>query len=72
MYNCEQCGKPVPDYEPQFCCNGQDCGCLGLPIEPCLCDDCWNNLFNSTITNKGEINNGIRNTKRKTKKDQKS
>jgi hypothetical protein len=36
---CFICQKPVPDYRPQFCCNGIDCGCMGLPIEPCVCSD---------------------------------
>ena len=34
---CEICGKPVPDYKPEYCCGGHDCGCCGLPIEPCTC-----------------------------------
>ena len=34
---CVVCGKEVPDYEPVYCCNGRDCGCNGLPVEPCLC-----------------------------------
>ena len=34
---CLECyGKPV-----QMCCNGTDCGCLGLPIEP-PCQTCGN------------------------------
>ena len=34
---CYVCGKPVPDYEPQWCCNGSQCGCRGLPVEPPFC-----------------------------------
>jgi hypothetical protein len=34
---CLICGKPVPDYEPQYCCSGHECGCMGKPIEPCVC-----------------------------------
>jgi len=34
---CLICGKPVPDYEPKMCCDGRECGCHGLPIEPCVC-----------------------------------
>lgn len=30
-------GKPVSDYEPEFCCNGFECGCYGRPINPCVC-----------------------------------
>lgn len=34
---CIICGKEVPDYEPEMCCSGQECACLGAPIEPCVC-----------------------------------
>lgn len=36
---CLICGQPVPDYEPEMCCNGQDCICHGQPINPCTCSD---------------------------------
>ena len=48
IYNCIICNKPVPDYEPKFCCSGHECGCLGKPIEPCLCSiECDHALFHS-------------------------
>ncbi|KKN18990.1 hypothetical protein LCGC14_0950390 [marine sediment metagenome] len=34
---CIICQKEVPDYEPEMCCSGQECACLGRPIEPCVC-----------------------------------
>ncbi len=34
--NCEICGKEI---EIQMCCNGRECGCMGLPIEPPVCSD---------------------------------
>ena len=34
---CLICGKPVPDYKPEFCCAGHDCACMGAPTEPCAC-----------------------------------
>lgn len=40
VYLCEVCKKPMPDYEPEFCCRGgieQACGCMGLPINPQIC-----------------------------------
>lgn len=47
MYNCEVCNKEVLDYKPKFCCNAFDCGCQGLPIDPCICSDkCWNIFMN--------------------------
>jgi len=36
MSNCIICGKPL-DYEPQYCCDGKDCGCMGGPVEPPVC-----------------------------------
>ena len=31
---CIYCGEPVKDYEPEYCCNGDMCGCQGMPINP--------------------------------------
>lgn len=36
---CLICDKPVRSYEPQYCCNGYECGCLGRPTNPCICSD---------------------------------
>jgi hypothetical protein len=45
IYLCEICEKPMPEYEPKFCCSGtmeMACGCRGLPINPQICSDrCW-------------------------------
>lgn|SRR5574340_45679 len=38
-WECLICHKPVPEYKPKYCCNGVDCGCMGQPIEPCVCSD---------------------------------
>lgn len=39
-YTCIICGKPLPDdYEPAKCCDGRDCGCMGLPPHPVCCSD---------------------------------
>lgn len=27
-------------WEPMSCCSGSNCGCMGLPINPPLCDNC--------------------------------
>lgn len=44
---CLECGSEVKDYKPEYCCNGIDCGCYGLPIHPPICSDkCWTNLLN--------------------------
>lgn len=31
---CPECGDEI-----QYCCSGHECGCMGLPIEPCSCYD---------------------------------
>lgn len=41
LYNCIICGKPFL-FEAEFCCNGDMCGCMGLPIYPPICsDECY-------------------------------
>jgi hypothetical protein len=43
---CYVCQKPVTDYEPEMCCNGECCNCRGLPIEPPLCsEECSQKVF---------------------------
>jgi len=43
---CIVCGKPVPDYIPEYCCDGRECNCRGLPIEPPVCSYiCWGELI---------------------------
>jgi hypothetical protein len=38
---CEKCRKPVYGYVEERCCSGHECGCMGLPVSPCWCDECW-------------------------------
>lgn len=46
VYDCLICGAPVTDYKPEFCCSGRECGCQGMPIEPCVCGDkCYDALM---------------------------
>lgn len=43
VHLCEKCRvHNVYGYVAEYCCNGTDCGCMGLPIHPCWCEDCWN------------------------------
>lgn len=37
---CARCNE-VDIPEPEFCCNGRECGCMGLPIDPPYCDKCY-------------------------------
>jgi hypothetical protein len=48
-YHCEICGEPLPDYKPEYCCNGRDCACMGLPVDPPWCDKCWNKIINKEV-----------------------
>ena len=44
--HCVVCGKEVEDYEPVYCCNGDECGCMGQPVEPCVCSrKCEDKIF---------------------------
>lgn len=43
--HCYCCGSKMTDedhknYKPRTCCNGNECGCMGLPIDPPLCVKC--------------------------------
>ena len=33
----EKCNNDIP--EPRFCCNGDFCGCMGLPVDPPFCSE---------------------------------
>lgn len=37
---CYECGKVAAGYEPIFCCNDTECGCMGAPINPPICAEC--------------------------------
>jgi hypothetical protein len=45
LHNCDACHKEIEvydEYEPVICCSGlsEQCGCMGLPINPIFCDEC--------------------------------
>lgn len=47
-WNCSTCGADIQvpsDYEPEGCCSGRECGCMGREINPVFCSDCENKLF---------------------------
>jgi hypothetical protein len=55
--NCEVCGKRI---RIEMCCNGKDCGCMGLPVDPPVCSNVCYKIFNKRyntglIKNKGKI-----------------
>ena len=41
---CIVCGKEI-DYEPEYCCSGEMCGCQGLPIAPLVCSNECSDAF---------------------------
>jgi hypothetical protein len=43
---CFNCGEEYDGPELEYCCNGSDCGCNGLPIDPILCEPCEHIYFN--------------------------
>ena len=47
---CVTCNQKVEvedDYEVEYCCSGlsEQCGCMGLPVNPVFCNDCEENIF---------------------------
>ncbi len=49
---CECCGKFVEGFEYKMCCDGRECGCMGMPIEPCICsNECWEKMVKRGIYN---------------------
>lgn len=55
---CMVCKKSFQDEEPQRCCNGSECGCAGMPVDPIACSpECLEILMNppkQNATVKGE------------------
>lgn len=40
---CMVCGETWMGEEPKMCCNGRECGCMGLPVDPVVCsEECYN------------------------------
>lgn len=47
---CECCGKFVEGFKYQMCCSGHECGCMGMPIEPCICSqECWDKMVEKGV-----------------------
>ena len=52
-YNCAACGKEIEvydEYEPEYCCDGRECGCMGKPMNPMFCDECEEKIFGKIIS----------------------
>jgi len=47
---CEVCGVFVEGFEYRMCCDGRECGCMGKPVEPCICSEkCWGIGLKDTV-----------------------
>lgn len=47
--NCMVCHTEFIGDEPQMCCSGRDCGCMGMPTDPIVCStECYDKLTNRT------------------------
>ena len=43
LLDCMVCGVEYYGPEPQMCCSGRECGCMGMPIDPIICsEECYN------------------------------
>jgi hypothetical protein len=50
-WSCDGCRekmKVYAEYKPEYCCNGIECGCFGLPVNPIFCDPCADMFFGRT------------------------
>lgn len=46
LLECMFCGQTWLGPEPQYCCSGRDCGCMGMPVDPIVCsEECYDNLL---------------------------
>jgi hypothetical protein len=53
---CIVCGEEI---EISICCNGDECGCRGQPIEPPICSEsCYDKLINNWEEYYPKKNNG--------------
>ncbi len=44
---CYHCGTPTEvdaSYEQEGCCDGRECGCAGMIINPIFCDTCMHKI----------------------------
>ena len=47
VLQCQMCDNVWIGPEPQRCCDGYQCGCMGQPIEPTVCSgECYEKLVN--------------------------
>lgn len=52
--SCMYCNT---DIEMDFCCDGRECGCMGIPIDPPICqnDKCYEKFKKDMELNKKSL-----------------
>jgi len=46
--SCMNCSTHLMGEEPKMCCNGRECGCMGMPIDPIVCSEkCYDEFINN-------------------------
>lgn len=49
LWACDGCGnvnvEVDKDYQPQGCCDGRECGCMGQQINPVFCTKCHTQAY---------------------------
>ena len=54
-FYCWNCGE-VEIPEPVGCCDGRECGCMGLPIDPPFCSEkCQEEYYTKKLNRKKTI-----------------
>lgn len=51
LVNCINCNKEFY-MEIKMCCDGKNCGCMGMPIDPIICDENCYKEYIKKINNK--------------------
>ncbi|NRD80331.1 hypothetical protein HPT25_23700 [Bacillus sp. BRMEA1] len=52
LWFCDSCFTSIRvkrNYKPEHCCNGFECGCYGMPINPVFCDKCEQKIFGKVL-----------------------
>ena len=50
--NCDICGTEI---DIQMCCSGDQCGCMGMPVDPPVCSaECYDTYMNNKQKYKDE------------------
>lgn len=48
------CAICQTEIEVQMCCNGFECGCMGMPVDPPVCsNECYDKYMNNRKINVG-------------------